>query len=108
MNEALLPDLQPFAGTDATPILRSENAPAALHQLLKHENVVIAKLETKRQITAEELHEHNHIPTADDRSSNEPPKNSSWRVWISVDTSDTALNHQTVYDVTRTCHKFTS
>lgn len=104
-NEGLLHDLQPYAGTDATDILKTENAPDALHQLLQQDDLVIAKLTdgTRRQILAEELHKHNHIPTEDDRSKAPPDRHASWRVWVCIDTSDTSRNHQTVFDVTRMC-----
>lgn len=64
-DPGLFAALQPYAGTDATPALKSGTGSGGLGQLLGREHLICAKFvgAARRRMTAAELQKHNKLPS---------------------------------------------
>ncbi|KAH6632249.1 hypothetical protein F5144DRAFT_593046 [Chaetomium tenue] len=100
-NEGLFHKLTPYMGTDATHLLKTEDPPAALLELLKRDDLVCANLVsgTRRLITTTEFSRRNHIPSKTERQNSPSVRDTNWRVWVAVAEKE-GSKKQMVYDVT--------
>ncbi|EAQ87651.1 predicted protein [Chaetomium globosum CBS 148.51] len=98
---SLFHQLTPYTGTDATHLLKTEDPPPALLELLKRDNLVCAKLvsSTRRLITPVEFSRRNHFPSKTERQNSFGARDTNWRVWVAVAEKE-GSKKQMVYDVT--------